>query len=265
MSPCCTRCSCHAPAQLPHPSSAAAPHQAAFAAHACRRLHGCLHITDWGLKQLAAERPPLHTFALEWCGGGVYLDGLRALIRSCPLLEAFSVSSGQESFSLGSVTDELVRELVACCPRIAALELSDTRVGDAGLAAIAAANGRQLQSLQLNYTRAWGQWGVLALAQHCKALQFFSAASSAITDDALSLLGGGCPALAFVCVDRCRQVSLDGIMRLVNRGLAVQYVEMAGVFGRSSAEQRAVFGAWVQRRGMQYDARSGLLAPLQAA
>jgi hypothetical protein len=219
-----------------------------------------MHITDWGLQQLAACAPPLRSFSLEWCGAGVYLQGLRAVIRACPLLESFSVSSGQESVSLGSVTDELVAELAARCPRIAALELSDTRVGDAGLAAIAAAYGPQLRSLQLNYTRMWGQWGSMALAQRCRTLRVFSAASSAATDDALSLLGGGCPQLALVCVDRCCRVSLDGIMRLVNRGPSLQYVQMAGIYRRAAAEQRTAFDAWVQRRGLQFDARRGLLA-----
>lgn len=167
--------------------------------------------------------------------------------------------------SLGSVTDELVAELAASCPRIAALELSDTRVRDAGLADIATAYGPRLRSLRINYTRAWGQWGALALAQRCRSLRAFSAASSAATDDTLSLLGGGCQQLALVCVNRCPRVSLDGIMRLVNRGPSLQCVQMAGIYRRATAEQRSAFDAWVQRRGMRFDARSGLLAAPQAS
>ena len=151
-----------------------------------------------------------------------------------------------------------VEELAARCPHITALELSDTSVGDAGLSAIAAAYGPQLLSLQLNYTRRWGMWGAQALASRCTQLQFFSAASSGMTDDALAMLGS-CPQLAFVCIDRCRQLSLDGVMRLVNRCPTVQYVEMAGLFRQSPPEQQAAFSRMVQQRGMSYDARSGLL------
>lgn len=192
-----------------------------------------MHITDAGLKQLAAAAPPLQvrsqrhsstalpascprlpmrakcipasfqdaaatpapilqTFSLEWCGRGVFLDGIRAVIRACPRLQAsgcgegparfpspavaavataacaellltplpaeeptpsrpcpraqvFSISCGQQAGGLASVDDALVLELAACCPRVTALELSDTRVGDRGLAAIAAAYGPQLQ------------------------------------------------------------------------------------------------------------------------
>lgn len=133
-------------------------------------------------------------------------------------------------------------------------------MGDRGLAAIAAAYGPQLHSLQLNYSRGWGEAGVGALAAACAQLQCFSAAASGVSDGALAALGTGCPALGFVCVDRCRQVSLDGVMRLLNCCPSVQLVEMAGIQRQSGAEQQAAFARWVQRRGLRFDARAGLLA-----
>lgn len=149
---------------------------------------------------------------------------------------------------------------MAGCPHITALSLSDTAVGDRGLAAIAAALGSQLRSLQLNSTRGWGAQGGAALAARCPQLQCFSAAASGAEDDALAALGAGCPQLNFVCVDRCRDVTLDGVMRLVNRRPSLQYVELAGVQRQSPSEQQAAFGRWVQRRGLRFDPRSGLLA-----
>lgn len=100
-----------------------------------------------------------------------------------------------------------------------------------------------------------------ALAGRCRELQSFSAASSGgLDDDGLAALGAGCPKLTFVGVDRCAQVTLDGIMRLANRCAALQVVGMAGVHGRAGAEQQAAFARWVEARGWRFDHRAGLLA-----
>lgn len=152
-----------------------------------------------------------------------------------------------------------MQELAQRCPQIAVLELSDTSVGDPGLAAVAAAYGPQLTSLRLNYTRRWGAHGAAALAARCTALQCFSAACSPLTDDGLAALAAGCLHLAAVCVDRCARVSLDGVMRLVNRRPSVHRVQMAGIFRQSPGEQQAFFTAWARQHGLQYQPRSGLL------
>ena len=157
--------------------------------------------------------------------------------------------------------DEVVADLAACCPALAALELSDTAVGDAGLEAIAEAYGPQLRELTLNYSRRWGGRGVAALAARCPALRAFSAAASPGLDDAgLSALGGGCPQLAYVRVDRCTHVSVDGVMRLVNRCPGVRLVAMAGVHRQSAPDQQAAFARWAAQRGLRYDAHAGVLA-----
>lgn len=62
------------------------------------------------------------------------LQGLRAVMAACPQLHAFSVSSDQQAAGLASVGDAFVAELAQRCPRITALELSDTSVGVAGAA-----------------------------------------------------------------------------------------------------------------------------------
>lgn len=159
------------------------------------------------------------------------------------------------------MSDELAAELAARCPALTALELSDTAVGDAGLQVVAEAYGGQLRELTLNYSRRWGPRGVAALATRCAALRHFSAAASPGLDDAsLSALGAGCPQLAYVRVDRCAHVSLDGVMRLVNRCPGVRLVAMAGIHCQSSAEQQAAFGRWAAQRGLRFDAPAGLLA-----
>ncbi|KAL4421823.1 hypothetical protein ABPG77_001612 [Micractinium sp. CCAP 211/92] len=230
------------------------------------RLWGCQHITNNGLKRLAAAAPPLRSFSLAWCGGGVCLQGLHAVVAACPRLQAFSISSDQQAAGLASVGDAFVAELAQRCPRITALELSDTSVGDDGLAAIAAAYGHQLAALSLNYTQHWSGRALAELAAACPRLQAFSAVAAAgLTDDALAALGASCHELVAVRVDRCPDVTLDGVLRLVNRstnhegGSTLQEVEMAGVWRQSSPEQQAFFERWVRARGFHFDARGGLL------
>lgn len=50
------------------------------------------------------------------------------MVAACPQLQAFSISSDQQAAGLASVGDAFVAELVQRCPRISALELSDTSV-----------------------------------------------------------------------------------------------------------------------------------------
>lgn len=226
-----------------------------------------MRITDNGLKRLAAAAPPLRSFSLEWCGGGVCLNGLRAVAHACPALQAFSVSCGQESISLRSVGDAFVAELASACPHIAALELSDTSVGDLGLETVAVAYGPRLTTLVLNYTKQWGARGAVAVAAACPGLQAFSAvAAPGVTDDSLAALGASCRQLSFVCVDRCPNVTLDGVLRLVNRsgngegGSVLRAVELAGVFRQSAREQQTFFGHWVAARGFHFDVRTGVLS-----
>lgn len=229
------------------------------------RLWGCQHITNHGLKRLAAAAPPLRSFSLAWCGSGVCLQGLRAVVAACPQLQAFAISSDQQAAGLASVGDAFVAELVQRCTRISALELSDTSVGDAGLTAIAA-YGPQLSTLSLNYTHRWSGRSLVELVAALPRLKVFSAVAAAgLTDDALAALGASCPELSLVRVDRCPGVTVDGVLRLVNRstnrdaGSMLQRVEMAGVFRQSGPEQRAYFERWVQVRGFRFDERGGLL------
>lgn len=139
-------------------------------------------------------------------------------------------------------------------------------MGDAGLAAIAAAYGCQLSALSLNYTRRWSGPALAGLAAACPRLQAFSAAAAVgMTDDALAALGASCRELVLVRADRCPGVTLDGVLRLVNRstnqegGGLLQRVEMAGVWRQSGPEQQALFERWVQARGFHFDARGGVL------
>lgn len=139
------------------------------------------------------------------------------------------------------------------------------QVGDAGLTAIAA-YGPQLSTLSLNYTHRWSGRSLVELAAALPRLKVFSAVAAAgLTDDALAALGASCPELSLVRVDRCPGVTVDGVLRLVNRstnrdaGSMLQRVEMAGVFRQSGPEQRAYFERWVQVRGFRFDERGGLL------
>lgn len=232
---------------------------------ACPDLQVC--VVPVGVGERRRRRPAVPSKRGPWGGSGCLPGGATLLLL--PLLPAsllaqpqtFAISSGQQVAGLVSVNDTLVAELASYCPRVAALELSDTSVSDAGLEAIAAAYGPQLKSLQLNYSRRWAARGVAALAAACTSLQCFAAAASAGLDDAgLAALGGGCTQLALVCVDRCTHVSLDGVMRLVNRCPGIKYVEMAGIHRQSHPEQQAAFGRWCQQRRLRYDPYSGLLA-----
>ncbi|KAL4448283.1 hypothetical protein ABPG75_005502 [Micractinium tetrahymenae] len=216
-------------------------------------------LTDDTLALIARSSPRLQSisFSLAWCGGGVCLQGVRAVVAACPQLQAFSISSDQQAVGLASVGDAFVAELAQRCPRITALELSDTSVGDAGLAAIAAAYGPQLSALSLNYTRRWSGRAMAELAAACPRLQVFSATAAAgLTDDALAALGASCRQLTLVRVDRCPGLTLDGVLRLVNRstnhegGGALRRVEMAGVWRQSTPEQQAFSSAGCRRRAL---------------
>lgn len=94
----------------------------------CRALHALLTAP---LPAAPAALLPC-SFSLAWCGGGVCLQGLHAVVAACPRLQAFSISSDQQAAGLASVGDAFVAELAQRCPHITALELSDTSVRAAG-------------------------------------------------------------------------------------------------------------------------------------
>ena len=192
------------------------------------------------------------------------------------LLRSFAVSSPQESVSLRSVGDAFASELAAHCPLLSRLELSDTAVGDEGLAALAAAFGPRLRYLALNYSPGWSGAALARLVGACPLLESFSAVRSpGVSDDALGTLGALCPRLVAVCVDRCRRVTLDGVMRLVNAASSaadgggggggggfvgpLRRVQLAGVYAQSPPGQQLFFGHWAAARDLRWDARRGAL------
>lgn len=200
--------------------------------------------------------PLLTKFSLVWCGSGIYSRGLCAIIDSCPILREFSISCGQESKSLQTCGDELALHLVTKCPLLEHLELSDTKLTEEGLISIAVAYNSQLQSLKLNYTHwCWGFASAQAAGERCKGLEIFSACSSSIDDESLYIITRGCrKSLRLLCVDRCKNVSLECIQRVVRENLSLECVQMSGIARHlvSRREQAIMFSRWAEDHGFYW-------------
>lgn len=214
------------------------------------QMRNCERVTDCGLSTVAAMKPPLKVFSLQWCGPAIYADGLLSIIRSCPMLQVFSISGGQYNWrNLSSCGDELAIELTEHCPNITHLELSDTNIGDGGLAVLAAIYGPCLKSLTLNYTRNWSLWGAQAISDRCKqSLESFSAVNSSLDDTGLLMIARGCHALKHICMSRCKDISLAAVMRALEINESLMHIEISGIFRHAARVEQAEFIAWVDRQ-----------------
>jgi len=211
--------------------------------------------------------PLLTKFSLVWCGPGIYSKGLCAITESCPVLREFSISCGQESKSLQTCGDELAHHLVTKCPLLEHLELSDTKLTEEGLISIAVAYNSQLRSLKLNYTSdCWEFGSAQAVGERCKGLEVFSACSSNIDDESLYLITRGCrKSLRLLCVDRCKNLSLECIQRVVREGVnfgrggggggGLECLQMSGIARRlvSRRDQAIRFCRWAEDNGFFWD------------
>ncbi|XP_066297965.1 F-box/LRR-repeat protein 2-like [Branchiostoma lanceolatum] len=153
-------------------------------------LNGCWHLTDSGLKYLAANNPNLEYLNIDWCFR-ITDKGIEHLAKRCPKLRHISMAH------CFSVSNRGIKQLSQNCPGIAELNVSGNfLLTDKALRYLSESNTVSLRTLNV---------------EGCTRL----------TDQGMGLLLQTCGRLERLNVRDCRNLSPDG-MWLLNNNIHVE-------------------------------------------
>ncbi len=191
---------------------------------------------DSSLALLLRACPRLRSFDLRCRPGGALPLSLAELAGGCPLLERLNLdvpasSEGVEAVAEGcrrlrclelrslELGDDALKAMGACLAELEIAELQDCEgISDRGVEALVKGCAR-LEVLRLGCEDPErgrvGDAAVAAIARHCEQLRELDLTyRHAVTDEALKLLATGCPRLATLLLDGCREVTGPGLKQL---------------------------------------------------
>ncbi|KAI8921239.1 hypothetical protein DFJ77DRAFT_449083 [Powellomyces hirtus] len=202
------------------------------------KLSGCFNITDEAFNYKSAEdvQKQLTLLCLSGCYN-ITDSSLTRLLPNLHRLESINV------YACENVTDETMITLARCCPRLASLVISKTRVSDVGIAAIAvpSPHSKPLTSLHTLYAGFLVSQGpseatvrtLLATLTNLKVLDL--SRSPHLADEALMTMPhepiGKQPTslnLQVVMMRACDSISMAGAMHIVKRAPKLQRLDVAG-------------------------------------
>ena len=182
----------------------------------------CSAVNDAMLNVVAKSCPGLKTLDLGSCPNHpayqprsvkVTAAALEAVAKGCRRLENINLSAGFQMITDKNMDDQVL-PFVKYCPQLSFLDLSECRIGDRVLQALAI-KSRLLKHLDLNgcgkeITNA----GILMVAEACRKLKFLNISDSNCSALALQ---AGFPELRYLDVSSCFMERMD-VLTAVMRG-----------------------------------------------
>jgi len=153
-------------------------------------VSGCEALSDEAVVHIARACPSLASLGASRCPllGGP--RGAAALAGGCPRLRALNLG----------YTRAADASLAALAPGLETLALDACKVGDEGVAALAKACGHSLRALDLSDTRITDA-GAAEIARGCPALRRLAVSFTGVGDAGVAALAAGCPALEDLGID----------------------------------------------------------------
>jgi F-box/leucine-rich repeat protein 2/20 len=192
----------------------------------------CLPIQDTSLFSLAEAQLPLEELALSQCKS-ITNKGLTKLLQSCAMLNILAIAGSPQ------IGDESVVELSKHCHHLTKLDLSALNLTDVSLTALAEAR-LSLEYLCLINCKALTDKGLAHLISRCPTLrelrvenlehigdatisklinchklQYLDLSGTKVTDAGLALLGEAGLPHCKIWLDKCPNISDDGVASLV--------------------------------------------------
>eukprot|EP00899_Mesostigma_viride_P024747 jgi/Mesvir1/5457/Mv15512-RA.1 len=178
-----------------------------------------LPIADVAVTHLAAQCRQLHTLKVPWCKG-VGDTALRAVAANCSQLRHLDIGGCKlvtcdgvsaiaagcrqlehlDLFSVKRVTDGSALALAAHCPRLQYLNVYGTKVGSAGIIAIARACPG-LRTLNVSYCEAVDDGGIAAVAENCPLLECLEYEGCEVGNQGMAPILRNCLQIKDICFE----------------------------------------------------------------
>eukprot|EP00899_Mesostigma_viride_P012606 jgi/Mesvir1/21346/Mv20836-RA.1 len=157
--------------------------------HKCLRLKtlklsNCRGLTDAGIRLAGDSCKQLRELEMNECLGCFTDRGLAAMAPNLVALESFSACD------CDAVTDASVMALATHCSQLRHVEVSECKVGDEGIAAV---------------------------ARHCTVVRLFAARCEGVTDAGMQAISEHCTQLKHLVVSGCRGITAAGVMAVASK------------------------------------------------